>query len=45
MPIDDVVHHVGIEDLYLTQPMPSLTPEQGELEQTDADARRLIATT
>ncbi|KAJ6498540.1 hypothetical protein C8R47DRAFT_1112041 [Mycena vitilis] len=25
MPIDDPVHHVGIEDLYMTQPMPSLS--------------------
>ncbi|KAJ6551177.1 hypothetical protein B0H19DRAFT_1263865 [Mycena capillaripes] len=25
MPIDDPVHHVGIENLYMTQPMPSLS--------------------
>ena len=24
------VHHIGIENLYMTQPMPGLDPSQGE---------------
>ncbi|KAH7108513.1 hypothetical protein BKA62DRAFT_824692 [Auriculariales sp. MPI-PUGE-AT-0066] len=28
MPIEDPIHHVGIENLYITQPMASLTPAQ-----------------
>jgi hypothetical protein len=30
MPIDDPVHHVGIENLYMTQPMPDLNLALGK---------------
>ena len=28
MPVEDPIHHVGIENLYITQPMASLTAAQ-----------------
>jgi hypothetical protein len=29
MPIEEPIHHVGIENLYMTQPMPSLSVANG----------------